>query len=73
MDCKDCHERLYPYLDRELAPAEQLEVRSHLAACSGCEDEFVLEERFLRLVRDCATEDTAPPELRSRIERRIRG
>jgi mycothiol system anti-sigma-R factor len=72
MDCADCLERLYSYLDRELAPAELTEVRVHLDDCGGCEDNFVLEERFLARVRDCCQEDVAPTDLRGRIVARLR-
>jgi mycothiol system anti-sigma-R factor len=72
MDCADCLERLYAYLDRELAPAEVIHVRAHLDDCGGCEDNFVLEERFLARVRDCCQEDMAPRELRTRIVARLR-
>ena len=72
MDCADCLERLYTYLDRELAPAEVTQVRAHLDDCGGCEDSFVLEQRFLARVRDCCQEDVAPTELRARIVTRLR-
>lgn len=72
MDCADCLERLYAYLDRELGPAEVTEVRAHLDECGGCDENFVIEERFLARVRDCCTEDKAPAELRARIVTRLR-
>jgi mycothiol system anti-sigma-R factor len=72
MDCADCLERLYSYLDRELGPTEVADVRAHLDDCGGCEDNFVLEERFLARVRDCCQEDVAPIELRTRIVARLR-
>jgi mycothiol system anti-sigma-R factor len=72
MDCADCLERLYSYLDRELSPGELTAVRTHLDDCGGCEDSFVLEERFLARVRDCCHEDVAPTELRTRIVARLR-
>ena len=72
MDCADCLERLYSYLDRELAPAEVTDVRAHLDECGGCDDEFVLEERFLAHVRESCHEDVAPAELRTRIVARLR-
>lgn len=72
MDCPGCLERLYAYLDRELGPVEVTEVRAHLDACGGCDDEFVLEERFLDHVRTSCHEDTAPAELRTRIVARLR-
>lgn len=72
MDCNDCVERLYSYLDRELSPTEVTEVRVHLDECGGCEDQFVVEERFLARVRDCCQEDVAPTALRTRIVARLR-
>ena len=72
MDCADCLERLYSYLDRELSPVEITEVRTHLDDCGGCEDNFVIEERFLARVRDSCTEDKAPTDLRTRIVTRLR-
>ena len=72
MDCADCLERLYSYLDRELRPAELTEVRAHLDDCGGCEDSFILEDRFLARVRDCCHEDVAPAALRTRIVARLR-
>jgi len=47
-------------------------VRAHLDDCGGCEDNFVLEERFLARVRDCCQEDVAPTALRTRIVARLR-
>jgi mycothiol system anti-sigma-R factor len=72
MDCDGCLERLYSYLDRELSPVEVTEVRVHLDDCGGCEDNFVIEERFLAKVRDSCHEDKAPAELRTRIVTRLR-
>ena len=72
MDCADCLERLYTYLDRELSPTEVVEVRAHLDDCGGCKDNFLVEERFLTKVRDCCTEDKAPTDLRARIVTQLR-
>jgi len=47
-------------------------VRVHLDDCGGCEDEFVVNERFLARVRDCCHEDVAPGALRNRIVARLR-
>ncbi|MEA2662338.1 MAG: hypothetical protein QOH08_1910, partial [Chloroflexota bacterium] len=60
---------------RELKPDEVTEVRAHLDDCGGCEDNFVIEQRFLARVRDCCTGeegDKAPLELRTRIVTRLR-
>ncbi|TMG54153.1 MAG: mycothiol system anti-sigma-R factor [Chloroflexi bacterium] len=72
MDCDDCLERLYTFLDKELGPTERKEVAQHLADCGDCDDNFVFEERFLRVIRDCGTSDVAPTELRQRVLERLR-
>ena len=72
MDCTDCAERLYAFLDRELDPAEIVEVNTHLDHCAPCKDEFVVEERFLKHIHDACTGDRAPVELRERIVLRLR-
>ena len=72
MECHDCLELLYEYLDGELSEERLLQVRSHLATCVGCGDEILLEERFLEAVRDLCTSDAAPFEVRERIVIRLR-
>ena len=72
MDCDDCLERLYAFLDQELAPTERTQVASHLEGCTDCEDNLAFEERFLKLIRDCGTSDVAPAELRQRVIERLR-
>jgi len=33
MNCRECKEHLYEYLDRELTPAVEQEIRQHLTDC----------------------------------------
>ncbi len=72
MDCGDCLERLYPYLDRELSEKELEEVCQHIRECGPCDESFVFERRFLDLVRESCTQDVAPAALRERIVLRLR-
>jgi mycothiol system anti-sigma-R factor len=72
MDCKDCLERLYPYIDRELSPKELDEVRVHLDDCGGCDSAFVVERVFLDRVKGSATSDVAPAGVRERLILRLR-
>ena len=68
-DCKECVERLYPFLDRELNEAEQLEVRQHLDRCSGCRHRFTFEGNVLHLVGQVARATSCPDDTRQRILR----
>jgi len=72
MDCEECRERLYPYLDRELSPTEFEEVKVHLDDCGGCDTAFVVERVFLDQLRGSATSDVAPPGVRERLIVRLR-
>ncbi len=73
MDCHDCVERLYAFLDAELSDSELAQVRKHLDGCTGCDESFVFEARFLEQLRDCCTSDKAPADLRERVIQKLRG
>jgi len=73
MDCDDCVEKLFAFLDTELSPTEIQQVRSHLEGCDDCDDNFVFEARFLEQLRECCTSDVAPVELRQRVILKLRG
>jgi len=60
MNCNDCVERLYAFLDLELDEKELAQVRAHVAGCDDCGDQLGLEARFLDRLRDCCTSDAAP-------------
>ncbi|MDP9265090.1 MAG: zf-HC2 domain-containing protein [Chloroflexota bacterium] len=64
-------ERLYAFLDEELAESDVAEMRAHLVECAGCEDNLVFEQRFLDHIRDSYTSGRAPEELRERIVVRL--
>ena len=73
MDCGDCVERLYAFLDTELSGAEIAQIRAHLDGCDDCDDNFVFEARFLEQLRECCTSDVAPADLRERVIAKLRG
>ena len=72
MDCNDCVKRLYAFLDAELSDEELTEVRSHIAGCDDCGDNFELEARFLAKLKEWCTSDVAPAELRIRVTTMLR-
>ena len=73
MDCNDCVERLYAFLDLELDEKELASVRAHVSGCDDCGDELGLETRFLDRLRDCCTSEKAPMQLRERVIVKLRG
>ena len=73
MDCNDCVERLFAFLDLELDEKELAAVRAHVSGCDDCGDELGLEARFLQRLKECATSDVTPPQLRERVIQKLRG
>ena len=73
MNCRECEERLYAFLDIELSATELAAVRAHLDGCDDCGAEEIFETRFLRQLRDCCTSDVAPEALRRRGIEKVRG
>jgi anti-sigma factor (TIGR02949 family) len=72
LDCGDCLERLYAFLEEDLAPDERAAMGTHLADCAPCLDELEAVKRrdaVLAKVRECCGADIAPPALRDRIAR----
>lgn len=65
--CSTCEELLQPYLDRELSPADRLEVERHLERCGSCAKHYRFEERLWRHVKDCCSHEPMPAELKDRL------
>ena len=69
--CAEVLERLYAYLDEELAAPAYAKIRQHLDECGPCLREYGLEEAVKRLVQRCCNEP-APSALRTKVLVRIR-
>jgi mycothiol system anti-sigma-R factor len=67
MNCRECKEYLYEYLDRELTPEVEAEIRNHLVDCPPCGEHFDFEKVFLTFVKARCHGRGAPPELKRRI------
>jgi mycothiol system anti-sigma-R factor len=68
-NCKECEERLYTFLDRELDEAEQREVREHLDRCPPCVERFQFEGNVLHAIGEIGRKGGCPEETRKRILR----
>lgn len=71
MDCDDCFEHLDDYLDRELSKEEIAAVEQHLAECTRCSEEFVVERELLDCIKERLRGVTLPPQLAARIRERL--
>ncbi|HKT08373.1 MAG TPA: zf-HC2 domain-containing protein [Gemmatimonadaceae bacterium] len=67
ISCTEVLERIYEYLDGELTPEVELQIRDHLACCRRCFPHFRHEQVFLRFLERRSTILKAPPALRRRI------
>lgn len=69
MECPDWKERISGYIDREISPAEVLEVEGHLRECRACR---VIERRMRMLGTGVErTEATVPYDFREKLFSRL--
>ena len=72
MECREVIERLWEYLDDELAAKEAEAVDGHLAGCPGCRPHCRHDRAFLMLLtRSLSARYPAPARLREAIRRRL--
>jgi len=70
--CREAVDRLWGYLDRNLAGLEQDELDEHLGVCRHCCGELEFAERIQALLRRPAGPEL-PPEARKRFEALLSG
>jgi mycothiol system anti-sigma-R factor len=72
MECREVIERLWEYLDDELAAKEAAAVDGHLAGCPFCRPRCRHDRAFLLLIaRSLSAECSAPPGLKEAIRTRL--
>lgn len=68
ISCREAVERLYEYLDGELAAEEAEEVRCHVERCKRCYPMFNWEQLFLDVIRESCDRPEGSPRLRRKVE-----
>jgi mycothiol system anti-sigma-R factor len=71
-NCREVLERLYLYLDGEIAAEDCEALDQHIRECACCFDTAEIERAFKALVRRKCGEHEAPPELVARLRTFIR-
>jgi mycothiol system anti-sigma-R factor len=71
-DCSEVLDRVYEYIDQEMADDDCATVQRHLDECAPCLAEFGLEQAVKALVQRSCGCDTAPEQLRVKILAKIR-
>ncbi len=67
MRCNECHEAINSYVDEELLPEEQRDIREHLANCADCRREHDVLVATTRTLREGLVRYPAPDVLKARI------
>lgn len=67
IDCSEVAQRLYEYLDGELTPERDSEVRRHLDQCVRCFGLWKFEDGYLRFLEARGRAKSAPEPLKRQI------
>jgi mycothiol system anti-sigma-R factor len=67
MNCQDCLDRMWQYIDGELDVESTDELQRHLAQCRECFSEAEFERRLKDMVRRACGAERAPERLRERL------
>jgi mycothiol system anti-sigma-R factor len=65
--CGEVLQRVFEYLDGEMAELDCAKIKTHLEECSGCLDEYQQDELLKAIVRRSCACESAPEQLRTRI------
>lgn len=69
VDCEQVLERVWSYLDGEVAEDAYLEIQAHVAECAGCGPKYDFQRRLLDLIERKCKEGPIPAELKLRLFR----
>lgn len=72
MNCEQCLQYLWQYLDGELDGESSSELERHLDECRRCFSYAEFERQLREMVRRSCAGDHAPPELRERLTRLLK-
>jgi mycothiol system anti-sigma-R factor len=66
IDCQGVMERLWAFLDGELEPGQEEQVRAHLQMCKRCYPRYDFQRAYFRMMQKLASEPL-PPLVRRRV------
>ncbi len=70
-DCSEVLEKVYLYLDNEIAVSDYEKVRHHLDECGPCLKQYGLDQAVKSVVQRSCGSDRAPETLRVQVLARI--
>ncbi len=71
MDCQESKSLISAYIDEQLEPAKQAELKQHFAECQECQATVRAEQDFRDFARDIYRGEKAPVQLRARVRKRL--
>lgn len=72
MNCEECLQFVWQYLDGELDDKSSGELLQHLEQCRECFSHAEFERQLKEMLRRSCGHEQAPPELRERLSRLLR-
>lgn len=69
--CEDVLSRLWEFLDGELGPEEETQVKKHLDVCNRCYPQYDFQRAYFEYARRIRDRDHAPSSLRRRLFQKI--
>jgi anti-sigma factor (TIGR02949 family) len=69
ISCEEALRLVHEFLDGELEGVSPAEVKAHFEVCQGCYPHLRLERAFREAMKRACARQTAPPELRQKVER----
>ena len=69
ISCEDALRLVHDFLDGELEGVPTHEVKAHFEVCQGCYPHLRLERAFKEAMKRACARQTAPRELREKVER----
>lgn len=73
MDCKDAQKLLDGYADRELDPAQNLEIENHMRECVACSERHESSQALRSALGNPALHFKTPAHLQGKIQSSLRG
>jgi mycothiol system anti-sigma-R factor len=71
IQCEEALQRLWEFLDGELQPKDEAEVRRHLEMCSRCYPRYDFQRAYFELMDRLKGRDSVPNGLRRQLFERI--
>jgi anti-sigma factor (TIGR02949 family) len=72
IDCREAKARLHDFLQQELTPDLEEEMRAHIERCRHCFQHYRFEENFFLMLETRVGKETCPDKLRRRIVELLR-